>query len=37
VDKNGKNVNELIDFLDTFGESIAYLENEGDNDVREND
>ena len=37
VDKNGRNVHELIDFLDNFGESIAYLENEGNNDVREND
>ena len=37
VDKNGRNVHELIDFLDNFGQSIAYLENEGDNDVREND
>lgn len=35
VDKNGKSVHELIDFLDNFGESIAYLENEGDNGVRE--
>jgi hypothetical protein len=37
VDKNGKTTIELIEFLDNFGESIAYLENEGDNDVREND
>lgn len=37
VDKNGRNVHGLIDFLDNFGQSIAYLENEGDNDVREND
>jgi hypothetical protein len=37
VDKNGRSVHELIDFLDNFGQSIAYLENEGDNDVREND
>lgn len=35
VDKNGKSVHELIDFLDNFGESIAYLENEGDNGNRE--
>jgi len=34
VDKNGNHVFKLIDFLDNFGESIAYLENEGDNAVR---
>jgi hypothetical protein len=34
VDKNGRNVHGLIDFLDNFGQSIAYLENEGDNGVR---
>jgi hypothetical protein len=32
VDKNGKTTIELIEFLDNFGESIAYLENEGNND-----
>jgi hypothetical protein len=28
VDKNGKTTIELIDFLDNFGESVAYLEDE---------
>ena len=28
VDKNGKKTIELIDFLDNFGESVAYLEDE---------
>jgi hypothetical protein len=32
VDKNGKTTIELIEFLDNFGQSIAYLENEGNND-----
>lgn len=27
VDKNGSDVHKLIDFLDNFGQSIAYLEN----------
>jgi hypothetical protein len=34
VDKNGSDVQKLIDFLDNFGESIAYLENEGNDAVR---
>jgi hypothetical protein len=32
VDKNNKTTFELIEFLDNFGQSIAYLENEGNND-----
>jgi hypothetical protein len=30
VDKNNKTVDDLIRFLDTFGESVAFVEN-GDN------
>ena len=36
VDKNGKTTIELIDFLDNFGQSVAYLENDEHNDDGEN-
>ena len=36
VDKNGKTTIELIDFLDNFGQSVAYLENDEHNDNGEN-
>lgn len=36
VDKNGKTTTELIDFLDNFGQSVAYLENDEHNDDGEN-
>jgi hypothetical protein len=36
VDKNGMYVYELIDFLDNFGQSVAYLENDEHNDDGKN-
>lgn len=36
VDKNGMYVYELVDFLDNFGESVAYLENDEHNGNGEN-
>lgn len=36
VDKNGKTTIELIDFLDNFGQSVAYLENDEHNDNGKN-